>query len=185
MKKFLQWGVIILGIMTFMSFGQQNPEQDFVNKAVMANRFEIAMAQQANERSSNEAVKAYSQMLIDEHQKVLNELQEYANSKGLTISDQLDQMHQGEVNALGELGADAYDKSFRNAAVASHEKSIALYESAGADDAITDTTLKTWISDKLPSLRTHLTQAQELRLDNGGTSMKKLPPIVDSLKMNK
>lgn len=45
MKKYIRWTVIILGIMTFMSFGQENTEQSFLSKAIMANQYEIALAQ--------------------------------------------------------------------------------------------------------------------------------------------
>lgn len=66
MKKYLSWTVIIQGIMTFMSFGQENAEQSFLSKAIMANQYEIALAQQTGERSSSESVKAYAQMLVDD-----------------------------------------------------------------------------------------------------------------------
>lgn len=49
-----------------MSFGQENAEQSFLSKAIMANQYEIALAQQAGERSSSESVKAYAQMLVDD-----------------------------------------------------------------------------------------------------------------------
>lgn len=185
MKKYLHWTVIILGVMTVMAFGQQNPEQDFVNRAIMANQYEIAMARQAGQRSSNEAVKTYSQMLVDEHQKMLNELQKYAEAKGWTVSDQLDETYQGQLGNLEGSASERYDQSFKNAAIASHEKSIALYEAAGLDAAITDATLKTWISDKLPSLKSHLGQARDLRLEEGNGVKKLIPPLNDTIKTNK
>lgn len=46
--------------------GQENAEQSFLSKAIMANQYEIALAQQTGERSSSESVKAYAQMLVDD-----------------------------------------------------------------------------------------------------------------------
>lgn len=185
MKKYLNWTVLILGIMTVMSFAQQNPEQDFVNKAVMANQYEIAMAQQAGQRSTNEAVKSYSRMLVEEHQKVLNELQKYAESKGWTVTSELDQAHQDQLATLSGTDSGSYDQSFKDAAIASHEKSIALFEGANGDNTLTDETLRTWIADKLPALRSHLTQAQELKLNNRSPETNMMPPVPDTMKRNK
>ncbi|MDR2283607.1 MAG: DUF4142 domain-containing protein [Sphingobacterium sp.] len=185
MKKYLNWTVVILGIITFMSFGQQNPEQDFVNKAVMANQYEVALAQQAGQRSSNEGIKAYSRMLVDEHQQLLNELRQYAEAKGWTISTELDQSHQGQLGVLEGTEAGQYDQAFKDAAVASHENSIALYEGVNGDNTMTDETLKIWAADKLPALKFHLTQAQELKLDDTAPVNKETPPIVDTVKNNK
>lgn len=185
MKKYLNWAVVILGIITSMSFGQQNREQDFVNKAVMANQYEVAMAQQAGQRSSNEAIKAYSRMVVDEHQQILNELRQYAEAKGWTISTELDKTHQGQLDVLEGTESDWYDQAFKDAAVASHEKSIALYEEVNEDDAMTDETLKIWASDKLPALKSHLSRAQELKLDDAAPVNDQTPPIVDSVKNNK
>lgn len=185
MKKYFNWTVLILGILTVMSFGQQNPEQDFINKAIMSNQYEIAMAQQAGARSANEAIKSYSTMLVDEHQKVLGELQQYAKSKGWTVSDQLDQTHTDLLGTLDGADSSAYDQSFKDAAIASHEKAIALYESLATDQSVQDSTLKSWAADKLPALRSHLQQAKDLRATNGETKTKMMPPVIDTTKANK
>ncbi|TDQ80010.1 DUF4142 domain-containing protein [Sphingobacterium yanglingense] len=185
MKKYLNWAVVILGIITVMSFGQQNPEQDFVNKAVMANQYEVALAQQAGQRSSNESIKAYSRMLVDEHQQILNELRQYAEAKGWTISTDLDQTHQGQLEVLEGTEVDRYNQAFKDAAVASHENSIALYEAVNGNNAMTDETLKIWVADKLPTLKSHLSQAQQLKLDDTAPINNQVPPTIDTVRNNK
>lgn len=177
MKKYLNWTVVILGIMTFMSFGQENAEQDFVNKAIMANQYEIALAQQAGERSSSEAVKAYTKMLVEDHQKVASDLKTYAESKGWTVSTELGTTHQDLLGTLKGTDSSGYDQAFRDAAIASHEEAIAMYEEAHGNKAITDESLKTWISDTLPSLKAHLGQAQGLKADNNKPVGKTMPPM--------
>lgn len=173
MKKCLAWSVVILGIVTLMSFGQTNSEQDFLNRAAIANRFEIALANQALERSSNEEVKGYARMLIDEHEKLLNQLNQYATSKKIEVSNDLDQEHLAQLDALKELTVESYDNSFKNTVIATHQKSISLFESAATDESITDSVLKTWITDTLPFLKSHLAQAQELKIgiENEPTTM--------------
>lgn len=185
MKKYLNWTVVILGIITFMSFGQQNAEQDFVSKAIMANQYEIALARQAAERSSNESIKAYARMLAEDHQKVSSELQKYAESKGWTVSMELGSTHKDLLGTLKGTGNSGYDQAFRDAAIASHEEAIAMYEEAHSNKAITDESLKTWIADTLPSLKAHLGQAQGLKADNTRPVGKRIPPMVDRVNKNK
>src|SRR5690606_33993406 len=177
MKKYLRWTVIILGIITFMSFGQENAEKSFLSKAILANQYEIALAQQAGERSSSESVKAYAQMLIDDHQKVAKDLQKYAEAKGWTVSTDLGATHQDLLNSLAGTDSSTYDQAFKDAAITSHEEAIAMYEAAQGNNAITDESLKTWIATTLPSLKTHLGKAQGLQIHSNKRVRKPLPPM--------
>ncbi|SKB37779.1 putative membrane protein [Sphingobacterium nematocida] len=185
MKKYLNWTVVILGIITFMSFGQQNAEQDFVNKAIMANQYEIALAQQAAERSSNESIKAYAQMLAEDHQKVSSELQKYAESKGWTVSMELGSTHKDLLGTLDGTDSSAYDHAFREAAIASHEQTIAMYEDAHGGGTLTDENLKTWIADTLPSLKAHLGEARELKMEKVEPMNNKIPTTLPRVNKNK
>lgn len=177
MKKYLNWTVVILGIITFMSFGQENAEQDFVNKAIMANQYEIALAQQAVDRSSNEAIKDYSKMLVEDHQMVASDLQKHAESKGWTVSTELGTEHKDLLGTLEGTDSSTYDQAFKEAAIASHEQTIAMYEEAQGNNAITDEGLKSWISVTLSSLKAHLGQAQELKTEMSKPVGKTMPPM--------
>ncbi|NGM61028.1 DUF4142 domain-containing protein [Sphingobacterium sp. SGG-5] len=155
MKTYLKVCVVILGIITLQSFAQQTAEQDFINKSVMSNRFEIAMAEQAIEKSNSAATKAYARELVADHQKILAELEAYAQSKGLTIPQEMGREHQSRLESLAALNKDRYDQVFQETAVTSHEKSIALFEQAGTDNTTEDDGFRSWINDRLPSLRSH------------------------------
>lgn len=181
MKTYLKLCAIILGIFALQSFTQQDRRQDFVQKAVMANRFDIALAEQAINKSSNAAVQDMGRKLVTSHQKNLSELEAYANANELTFPTEIDQEHQRKLEKLAEVDSDGYDQSFKEAVVGSHEQSIALYEATAGDDMIEDTELKKWIGEKLPSLRSHLDQSKSL---SSGTSPmpRTFPPITDSMK---
>lgn len=185
MKKHLKWNVFILGMITLMSFQQQNKEQDFVNMAAIASKFEVSMAEQAVERSSNLAIKKYSQMLIDDHQKLANELQQYAGSKGLTFPAQLDVAHQAKIDSMLTIDARNYDQAYKAAAVASHQKSISLYQAATINSDLMDTMLKTWIADKIPVMTMHLDEIKNVRLTNLAKFKTKTQPTTDTTKMHK
>lgn len=155
MKKYLVGIVMVLGILTIMAFKQIDATLDFVNKASMANRFEIAAANQALTISSNEGIKKFAQQMIDEHQTILDELAAYAKSKDLMVMDNLDDKHQGKLDSL-KNETDNYDQRFKQAMVKSHEKAIKLFTDASNDKAITDSTFREWAGSKIGLLNDHL-----------------------------
>lgn len=181
MKTYLKVCVVILGIITLQSFIQQTEEQDFIAKSVMSNRFEIAMAEQAIEKSDNVATKAYARELVADHQKILAELEAYAQSKGLNVPQGIDREHQSKLESLAVLDKGRYDELFQETAIASHEKSIALFERAGTDNMTEDDDFRTWITDRLPSLRSHLAKAKAL-LNTNGNNKETMPKIMPKVK---
>lgn len=52
-----------------------------------------------------------------------------------------------------------------------------MYEAAQGNSAITDESLKTWIANPLPSLKTHLSKAQGLQIHSNKHVRKPLPPM--------
>lgn len=52
-----------------------------------------------------------------------------------------------------------------------------MYKAAQGNSAITDESLKTWIANTLPSLKTHLGKAQGLQTHSNKRVRKPLPPM--------
>jgi len=165
MKIYQKCFVMILGIITLMSFKQQDAEKDFINKAIEANLFEIEVAKQALQSSSNEQIKAFAQTLIDDHTILLGELQQYAATQQWDTPTAINKGHQDQLSKLQGLSSAEYNQYFKELAIESHENSIQLYKNLAQDNAIEDATLKTWVVDKLPILEGHLVHAQELIIE--------------------
>src|SRR5688572_18185245 len=67
--------------------GQQLSPEDrqFIEKAAQAGMHEVHMGQIGIERGSSQAIKQYSQRLVDDHTKANQELAELAKRKGVTL----------------------------------------------------------------------------------------------------
>src|SRR5690606_10789437 len=61
--------------------------EEFVEEASAKGIAEIETAKLAPEKSQNEAVKGFAQMMIDDHRRANQQLAELARSKDLEVSD--------------------------------------------------------------------------------------------------
>lgn len=169
------WG-IFLGIIALLAFKQQNAEQEFITKAYMSNQYEIAVAKLASERSKNDAVKNYASMLIDDHQKLIGDLQKMSSTLGFTLTDGLDADHQKKWDMVKGSDSTSFDQAFKDEAIASHQQAIDLFEKASSNEQIKDTALKNWIIGTLPSLKAYLDQARVLVANGATETASTIPP---------
>jgi len=63
---------------------------------------------------------------------------------------------------LMALEGAAFDREFARKMVLSHQEAVSLFERASGPDGVVDDDLREWASGKLPTLRAHLEDAQEL-----------------------
>lgn len=129
-------------------------DADFVANAVAGNYAEIKMAELAKTRSANTEVQAIAAMLVDDHTKVLTELKDFATQRGISIPLEEKDDAKEKMNDLSKQDAKDFDKQWCKTMVEKHEKSIKDFESTY--DKTKDTTLKEWINQTLPALKTHL-----------------------------
>ena len=167
---------IVLGIIALLAFKQQNAEQEFITKAYMSNQYEIAVAKLASEKSKNDAVKTYASMLIDDHQKQIGDLQKMAAAQGMTLVDGLDADHQKQWDKVNGADSTSFDRTFKDDAIASHQKAIALFEDASKNENIKNVELKNWIIGTLPGLKAHLDQARVLVAEDMTETAVSIPP---------
>jgi putative membrane protein len=132
----------------------------FVMQAASGNSFEVQAGAMAQQKGVNADVKAYGQHMVTDHTKAGNELKALAQTKGITVSDQLMEKQQQQLNALMPLTGTAFDKAFAAMMVQSHQETIDLFTKAAAN--VNDKDLKNFASGKLPTLREHLSDAQQL-----------------------
>jgi len=142
----------------------------------MSNQYEIAIAKLASEKSNNDAVKNYASTLVDDHQKLIVDLQKMSSSQGFTLTDGLDDDHQKKWDIMNGSDSTNFDQAFKDEAIASHLKAIDLFEKASSSEQIKDTALKNWIIGTLPSLKAHLDQARILVADGSNETASGIPP---------
>lgn len=169
MKRSLKICITVLGMVILFlpqmkaQMLSDSTDQDFLASAANSNLFEIALGTQAVKQSENADVKRYGQMLIDAHTKVLEELKEVAIAKKLITPDAMEEREASMLKTLSTLSGADFDRAFKEIAINTHEYAIALFEKA--THTVNDTEFRTWASQKIPTLKSYLEQAQALQVE--------------------
>ena len=138
--------------------------QDFVNAAGQASLVEIRTSEMALEKSSSADVKAFAQMMIDNHKAATDKLKAAASAASLMPpADVLDDFHMRRINDLVETDGDAdFDADYAALQIDAHNDAIKLFEDYAKD---TDATaqLKMFADETLPTLQAHKAEAEKIR----------------------
>ncbi len=85
----------------------------FTTAAASGNALEVESSRLALEKSQNQDVKSFAQMMIDDHTKVGEQLKSTLQKAGLaTPADKLAPKHQDMVDKLKQAGANKYDGQY-------------------------------------------------------------------------
>ncbi|HSF56151.1 MAG TPA: DUF4142 domain-containing protein [Algoriphagus sp.] len=119
---------------------------------------EISLGKLAQQKGTSAHVKELGQMMETDHTKSLTELTALAQSKSVSIPTSVTDDSKDAYEKLdGKTGND-FDKAYSDMMVKHHEDAIKLFEKASTDSE--DAEIKTWASNKLPGLKTHLDHAK-------------------------
>lgn len=136
-------------------------DQDFLEDAIQGSYAEIEGSRLALEKTEDSKVRDFAQMMIDDHQKMVDEGTALARQKGMTPPDGPSVMQTTEVTALKALTGGAFDAMYVNRiGVAAHESTVDMFEQASK--TVQDPDLQAMISKTLPKLREHLKMARTL-----------------------
>ncbi|WP_256009154.1 DUF4142 domain-containing protein [Desertivirga xinjiangensis] len=136
--------------------------QMFVTQASSGNMLEIQAGQLAIEQGSHQEVKNYGQHMVTDHTAAGAELATLASAKNLSVSMQLMANHQQQFNVLTPLTGPAFDMAFADLMVKSHQEQVNLFDMASKE--VNDADLRDFAREKLPVLKAHLEEAQELKV---------------------
>jgi putative membrane protein len=141
----------------------QMDDQDFVTQASSANSFEIMAGTLATSKGQNVLVQQFGAHMIQEHNKVGEDMRNLAGSKDLDVPENLQPKEQANLNTLTAANGADFDTKFVDMMVLSHQETIDLFERASGASGTRDGDLRNFASSRLPALREHLQQAQALQ----------------------
>lgn len=119
---------------------------------------EISLAKLAQQKGVSTHVKELGKMMEAEHTKTLEEVQQMAQTKSVTIpTAETEDSMDATKKLTDETGAD-FDKKYSDMMVEHHEDAIELFEDAAENSE--DPEIKAWAAQKLAGLRTHLGHAK-------------------------
>jgi putative membrane protein len=138
-----------------------NPaDRDFVRMVAEANLAETDAGRLALAKSSNDEVKRFAQHMIDDHTKANAELRALADKKGVRLPAVTDDDHQKDAARMAELKGVDFDRAYAAVMLSDHQKAVALFEQHPGKGK--DADVRAYAEKTLPTLRKHLTMAEEL-----------------------
>jgi len=143
-------------------------DKEFIEDAAKGGMFEVQSGQLAEQKASDAAVKSFAQRIVQDHTKANDELQQIAQSKGVTMPDKDKWSDRREMSKLQKLAGADFDREYAKHSVKDHEKDIKDFEKAASK--LKDADLKAWAEKQLPVLREHLAMAQKLPEAGGNKS---------------
>ncbi len=135
--------------------------EDFVLQVSASDLFEIESSKLALTKG-DEAIKAFAQQMITEHEKTSAELKALLSGGKVTGTPTtvLTDDHKEEIDGLAKLNGAEFNEEYVDDQVDAHEDAVDLFKryAEGGDNA----ELKAWAAKTLPALQHHLEMAQGL-----------------------
>lgn len=133
---------------------------EFMREATRGGMAEVKMGELGLSNGESQAVKDFSQRIVDDHTKANHELEKLAIRKGVVLPDGLSEQHKTMIQHLSSLKGREFDAAFRQHAVADHQKDIEKFKTAAAKAQ--DPELRSFAEKTVPVLQRHLEAAQNL-----------------------
>jgi putative membrane protein len=135
-------------------------DKQFMMKAAEGGMDEVQLGQLATQNAKSDEVKQFGQRMVDDHTKANDQLKQLAEQKGVTLPTELSAKDKSEKEHLAKLQGEQFDRAYMQHMVQDHKKDVAEFkkESTSANDP----QLKDWASQTLPTLESHLKQAEQV-----------------------
>lgn len=127
-----------------------------------ANLAEIEMGRLAQSKSQDEQVKNFAQQMIDDHTKALNDVQQLAQAKGVTLPTEPDSKHKKMADKLGKMSGDEFNRTYMaQAGVSDHKKVHSMLQKT--ESRAKDPDLKALAAKMRPTVEQHLNSAEQMK----------------------
>ena len=125
------------------------------------NMKEIELAKLAQQKSTNAEVRAFAEILFNDHTKAMEDLKKNAELKNISLPTALSEDGKEAYDKLSEEKTEDFDKKYVDMMVDGHEEAVKKMEKASEE--ANDEEIKMWAADMLPTLKTHHNEAVRLQ----------------------
>ena len=125
----------------------------FVLHAGLGNQYEMALAQQAQQKAQNPQVKQLAQRILQDHQQASQQLMQVAQKLQVELPQGLPSMKQQELQIIGQLDSQVFDQKFVCKMDELHAHDVAAFRNASQIAQSPD--VKQFASQTLPKLQQH------------------------------
>ena len=127
----------------------------FVQAAAMSNLYEIAAANIALDKAEAGSVRDFAQMMVTDHSKALETLEDAVGSSGQTLAlpINLDADNQAKVDILQSLQGAAFDREYLSQQMTAHREALTLLKAYGGEGEIAE--LRQFAQGAIPTVQKH------------------------------
>lgn len=135
-------------------------DKKFMMEAASGGMMEVQAGQLASQSAMNDRVKAFGNMMVQDHTNANNELKALASQKNVMVPDSMMAKHREHINMLKKKTGKDFDKAYMSMMVTDHNEDVSKFQVAAKNAA--DADVKAFASKTLPVLRTHLDSAKAI-----------------------
>jgi putative membrane protein len=159
-------------------------DREFVENMMIGGMAEVELGRMAMERASSAEVKQFGDMMVKDHSKAGDELEQVAVLHSIPMPTALDQKHQDLKTKLSNLKGVEFDREYMSAMVDGHEDVVDRLQTRASEDRFGDhkgavkpessdnpveAALNQWAAAALPTVRHHLDEAKRIHDGLGRT----------------
>jgi putative membrane protein len=135
-------------------------DKKFMNEAASGGMMEVEAGRLASETATSDRVKAFGNMMVQDHTNANNELKGLASQKNVMLPDSMMAKHRDHINMLKKKTGKEFDKAYMSMMVTDHNEDVNKFQVNSNKAA--DADLKGFASKTLPVLRKHLDSAKAI-----------------------
>lgn len=160
---FASLAALVLGASSILAddAAVNSSDKSFLQNAYEDGLAEVKAGQLGQSKSANADVKAFADHIVADHSKANAELKTLSDNKKVALSESPSLVAQAKGKMLDSKSGDGFDKSFAEAMVNDHKKAIEAFEKAANEGK--DSDVKAFAAKTLPTLKMHLSMAEELQ----------------------
>ena len=153
--------VFILGSISAQDMWNQNKKEGFIKNLYLKNMMEIQISQLAFTKNVNAEVRDLGMMIVQDHGKANNMLNEVAKSMNIKLRDEMTAKHKNKVDKFHRLDPVDFRDKYIDMLVQEHKKTIGELEEAKA--GINNEEFSNWVDKVMPLMKNHLESAKEMQ----------------------
>jgi putative membrane protein len=134
-------------------------DQNFLKQAIQGNLAEVELGKLAQEKSMNDGVRSFGDMLVKDHSASNEKATDVASALGVTEPTEPSKKQKMMYDRLSKLSGSAFDRQFARMMVDDHQKDIKEFEKEAKSS---NEQIAGFAKDTLPTLQKHLDTAKSL-----------------------
>jgi putative membrane protein len=159
---------LALALPAYSQSKNSGPDAKAIQDLAEANMAEVESGKVAAQKAQSEDVKKFAQHMVDDHGKMLQEVQQLAQSKGVDVPKAPNAKHQALMKKLQSTSGEQFDKVYMSEMVKGHQETAKEVEKIAR--SAKDPEVKNAAQKALPDIKEHLQMAQEIAGKTGAAS---------------